>query len=192
MTDTERTQAPLYRRLPYSPVKCPACLREKRRGSTPLDPDHTRVPGECRYPKCLGCRHKRHMDHHLHTRKAGECRVYGIERIIWRCPSCRTGKHSVPHVDPKVDLGACRFHGIDPRRRGAPRAGHHPRDPARHPTEDVTQSRRMDPTPTRDDEEIISMMKTEKEHRRHVRDQASTADAETQAGGSLDWSRYKI
>ena len=34
MTDTERTEAPFSRRLPYHPVTCPACRREEKRLNT--------------------------------------------------------------------------------------------------------------------------------------------------------------
>ena len=132
------------------------------------------------------------MDHRQHTRKAGECRMHGIPQIIWRCKACQTGSTTLAHVDEKDDPGACRFHGRDPRRKGAPRTGHHPRDPARHPTDDTTQSRRMDPAHDAEEEEIISMSTAEKGHKTRMNERKKKADAETQAGGSLDWSRYKI
>ena len=67
-----------------------------------------------------------------------------------------------PRVDAAVDPGAYRFHGRDPRRKGVPRTGHHPRDPALHPTDDATQARRMDPTHDAEEEDIISMAREEK------------------------------
>ena len=132
------------------------------------------------------------MEHHQHTRVAGECRVHGIERIIWRCKACETGNPTLEHVAEEDDPGACRFHGRDSRRKGAPRFGHHPRDPARLPTDDNTQAKRIDPTPTKEEEKISSMRKEEKEHKKRMKSQKKKSDAETQAGGSLDWSKYKI
>ena len=192
MVDPEVTEGPFTRRLPPHPVKCAVCKEEKEKGSTKHDPNHTRIPGECRYPKCNGCKFGRHMDHHQHTRIAGECRMHGIPKIIWRCQACRTGNIKLAHTDPTYDRGACRFHGVDPRRQGTPRTGHHPRDPAIHPTDDPTQAKRIDPQHDEEDEKIITMAKEEKEHKKRIREQKRKADAETQAGGSLDWSKYKI
>ena len=120
------TPLPFRRELPRIKYTCPAC----RQGKPEHAEEHTQDPMNCKYPPCRACKYRRHIDHKDHTRIEGECKVAGIPRIRWRCPGCqRELKRGEGHNDPEDDPGSCRFHGIDPRERGRPRQGAHPRYP---------------------------------------------------------------
>ena len=67
MTGPEFTPTPFKRQFPRFQITCAAC----KAGKVEFSKDHTRVPGECKYPPCPGCMHRRHMDHKDHTRKQG-------------------------------------------------------------------------------------------------------------------------
>ena len=59
------TPLPFRREFPSAKITCPAC----KAGWLEHIRNHTHVPGNCKYPPCLGCKHRRHMDHKDHTRK---------------------------------------------------------------------------------------------------------------------------
>ena len=93
-------------------------------GTGPSDPDaHTKDI----YQKCPGCRG--HMSRHdaRHTRVRGQCRWPDAEEIIWNCAGCKRDR---PAAHESHTNGPDCKHAIIQHRRGTPRTGHHPRQPA--------------------------------------------------------------
>ena len=88
---------------------------EKRRRSSRLD-----------WP-CEACQANLRKDDVRHTRHPEDCKWPLTEQMKWTCPGC------LANADRGDDRhtyqpGECKWHGA-PVRAGAPREGHHPRDP---------------------------------------------------------------
>ena len=92
-------------------------------------------PGQEFWRKCPGCRGKQAKYDSRHNRIPGQCKYPDEEQIDWSCPGCKAHRprtHSTHTYDEH-----CRY-AIVEERRGHPRAGRHPRPPARKAREDPT------------------------------------------------------
>ena len=95
---------------------CPACHRRIQR----LDPSHTRVRGECRYPDdtpvdfaCEGCRNRRPRSHASHTMVPGEC-LHAATRARRWAPRVRATRHPRDPRLPEVDEPTAGLPGSSP------------------------------------------------------------------------------
>ncbi|CAE7353799.1 RE1 [Symbiodinium sp. CCMP2592] len=92
-------------------------------------------PGQELWRKCPGCRGKQAKYDNRHNRIPGQCKYPDEEKIDWACPGCKAHRprtHSTHTYDEH-----CRY-AIVEERRGHPRAGRHPRPPARKARDDPT------------------------------------------------------
>ena len=95
-TDANRTET---HRKTRSKIKCTGPRRKYRA----TDPEHHRVPGECKFPH--------------------------VQEVKYKCPGC--AKHyDFSHPAHTYEPGECKAVEEDTRLRGQPRRGRHPRNPA--------------------------------------------------------------
>ena len=78
---------------------------------------------------CKGCKWHRSATDPSHNRIVGQCRYPHIEPIRWECKACRQHAHFGDTAHTFIP-GECKAAEAEPRIRGAPRQGQHPRNPA--------------------------------------------------------------
>ena len=113
---------------------------EQQTGDCP-EPEHRSRSNRFHWP-CHACRTNMPADHRKHTRHHSDCRWPFVEPVDWECPACKDGKKR-SNVNHNNLPGQCRWFEI-PTRRGAPRQGHHPRDPRKPATDDPAAPATLD------------------------------------------------
>ena len=120
-------------------ASAPQLLAYPTVGTDAAAADLGQVDTEADWRKCAGCRHRRSYDDPEHSRIPGECRVPLIQPVVYDCPGCIGRKHRSDEAHT-YEAGECRW-ATAQSRASAPRLGHHPRlgrvRARDHPTRDL-------------------------------------------------------